>query len=365
MHQCPFCTYSSVFMNNMRKHVRTHTGEKPYVCPRCPFRANQNSSLKRHMVNIHNDGEGVNQEKISTEELKSTEPPLQAGTTGSLGTPEGLHSAGERRLFSTTSLHHSPDYAYNNTDENLVLAHAVPHKGGRPYSCAQCPYRAISNLDLETASRNSHECAWMSCYLQGMVLKDLWILYRGRVCRPRRAQVLTPLLLSRSLIYLYVYLLISFPVYLFAFLLSSFSLLLFSQHWTHFHHPDFRGVSIDQGSHGFCLQNSVSIFKFCSCGNDSEVHIPNRYERYRTIFRRVSAEPAALPTTTDVLSAPTPSLLHLCFSDTSGHTQERSPSPAPTVHSAPPGTATSRRTCSFTLWQGGVLRKLSTKPHEL
>lgn len=71
-----------------------------------------------------------------------------AGTTGSLGTPEGLHSAGERRLFSTTSLHHSPDYAYNNTDENLVLAHAVPHKGGRPYSCAQCPYRAISKSKL-------------------------------------------------------------------------------------------------------------------------------------------------------------------------------------------------------------------------
>ncbi|KAK4326091.1 hypothetical protein Pmani_003346 [Petrolisthes manimaculis] len=59
LHRCPFCAYSSVYQNNLTKHVRTHTGEKPFVCALCPFRTSQNSSLKRHMINIHGQVEDV------------------------------------------------------------------------------------------------------------------------------------------------------------------------------------------------------------------------------------------------------------------------------------------------------------------
>ncbi|XP_037798646.1 protein tramtrack, alpha isoform-like isoform X9 [Penaeus monodon] len=47
--KCPYCAYTTSITTNMKKHARTHTGEKPYACPYCPFRASQTENLKRHI----------------------------------------------------------------------------------------------------------------------------------------------------------------------------------------------------------------------------------------------------------------------------------------------------------------------------
>ncbi|XP_045113038.1 zinc finger protein 513-like isoform X7 [Portunus trituberculatus] len=47
--KCSFCTYTTNVHTNLKKHSRTHTGEKPYACPYCPFRASQTENLKRHI----------------------------------------------------------------------------------------------------------------------------------------------------------------------------------------------------------------------------------------------------------------------------------------------------------------------------
>lgn len=49
MHQCPFCQYSTAVLTNLNRHVRTHTGEKPFACPHCPYTCTQKENLKTHI----------------------------------------------------------------------------------------------------------------------------------------------------------------------------------------------------------------------------------------------------------------------------------------------------------------------------
>lgn len=49
IHQCPYCSYSTIRSTHLTRHICTHTGEKPYLCPHCPFRAAQMDSLKTHI----------------------------------------------------------------------------------------------------------------------------------------------------------------------------------------------------------------------------------------------------------------------------------------------------------------------------
>uniref|UniRef100_A0A8D8ZMY6 Zinc finger protein 711 n=1 Tax=Cacopsylla melanoneura TaxID=428564 RepID=A0A8D8ZMY6_9HEMI len=43
---CLFCEFHAYDAARMRRHIRTHIGEKPYKCPYCPYSSSQN-------INVH------------------------------------------------------------------------------------------------------------------------------------------------------------------------------------------------------------------------------------------------------------------------------------------------------------------------
>ncbi|XP_031632788.1 zinc finger protein 135-like [Contarinia nasturtii] len=48
-HECPMCEYSSSTKSNLKRHIVTHTGEKPFSCTLCPKRFNRKHRLQYHM----------------------------------------------------------------------------------------------------------------------------------------------------------------------------------------------------------------------------------------------------------------------------------------------------------------------------
>ena len=52
-YQCPLCGKQFQRTSRFKEHYMTHSGEKPYACPHCPYKTCHNCNLKTHIRKNH------------------------------------------------------------------------------------------------------------------------------------------------------------------------------------------------------------------------------------------------------------------------------------------------------------------------
>ncbi|XP_029370239.1 zinc finger and BTB domain-containing protein 8B isoform X2 [Echeneis naucrates] len=53
LHKCPFCPYTAKQKGIMKRHIRCHTGERPFPCPICGKRFTRQEHLRSHALSVH------------------------------------------------------------------------------------------------------------------------------------------------------------------------------------------------------------------------------------------------------------------------------------------------------------------------
>lgn len=67
-HVCFVCDYHAYSKHDMLRHIRIHTGEKPYNCTWCPYKSKYPGDLRKHEKKYHiiwhENFDGVQSQKI-------------------------------------------------------------------------------------------------------------------------------------------------------------------------------------------------------------------------------------------------------------------------------------------------------------
>ncbi|XP_062978555.1 zinc finger protein 287-like [Elgaria multicarinata webbii] len=204
-HKCSECAFTSEWLSEVVRHMRIHTGERPYKCPECGKAYRWSSNLRQHRKNNVCSGKRPDpeasivepqmthtgeekpqtmnslQETIKLEDMHGESPAASLHTVllsretcenrptswehqgqgkGS-SHPRGRAAAKKSTKFQEKKDHSCSQCGYTSKRLSDVILHKRIHTGERPYECLVCgkTFRWLSNIRKHQQTHASHQQA--------------------------------------------------------------------------------------------------------------------------------------------------------------------------------------------------------------
>ncbi|WAR18155.1 ZNF84-like protein [Mya arenaria] len=174
-YQCPLCAKRFVDRTKLTSHLRTHTGEKPFVCHICNKGFAEKSHVRRHQI-VH---------------MKKNWQFITGGDFTDEASDDSQMGRIRAKIF------HCPLCAKMFGDRTKLMNHLRTHTGEKPFVCHICNkgFAEKSNLRRHQIKVSTNKGNSLQCNVCRKVFRDTWRLrnhyrlhtgekpYRCNVCQ--------------------------------------------------------------------------------------------------------------------------------------------------------------------------------------